>query len=446
MKKIKGVHRNSFVLLLIVLIVGSILSIDRAYAITCLPTCNISDGQFFVFIAKDQPNGISNPTQNFGITSPAHSGTVEIGIFDGDSAESNWDIGSVDLKFTVFADPMGDGSGTIVVAQWTSDDTPNNDWFNKNIVNVESALSEDGTYKYNLFIEITDQDGFGRNSFKVRTDGFLLMFPNQMFSFNLILIEQSDFETIFPDISQTDPSCFTTDPQLPPFAFCDARDPSCCLFNSTYDGTWTFFFEVPSGQDRLEVWDGDFDFGGSVLNGSGSCVVDGINTDTNDLDTGPIVPSFALATDSLPQGVSTPTNPLDDLCSGFAPRSPSVVYDFIDPNGVVHTNVNPSGNQEWELFSITTVPPLNPLIDDLLVNDIPEGIWEVRTRGLDVFNVNLFLFDMPIVGVDDEGNPVFPDESPTDVPTLNQWGILGLSLVILFTSIVFIRRQRKITQ
>lgn len=71
-----------------------------------------------------------------------------------------------------------------------------------------------------------------------------------------------------------------------------------CLIQ--HDGTWTFFFEVPSGQDRLEVWDGDFDFGGSVLNGSSSCVPDGVNTDTNDLNTGPIVPSFALATDSLP--------------------------------------------------------------------------------------------------------------------------------------------------
>jgi hypothetical protein len=274
MKKIKGLHRNSFVLLLVVLIVGSILSIDRAYAITCLPTCNISDRQFFVFIAKDQPNGISNPTQNFGITSPANSGTVEIGIFDGDSADSNWDIGFVELKFTVFADPKGDGSGTIVVANWTSDDTPNNDWFNKKISNVESALSEDGTYKYNLLIEINNENGLGRNSFKIRTDGILIMFPLQMFSFNLILVEQSDFETIFPDLSQTDPSCFTTNPQLPPFEFCDSRDPSCCLFNSTYDGTWTFFFEVPSGQDRLEVWDGDFDFGGSVLNGSSSCVPD----------------------------------------------------------------------------------------------------------------------------------------------------------------------------
>lgn len=60
-----------------------------------------------------------------------------------------------------------------------------------------------------------------------------------------------------------------------------------------------------------------------------------------------------------------------------------------------------------------------------------------------MFNVNLFFFDFPILGVDENGEPPILMEP---VPTLNQWGILVLSLVIMFTSIVFIRRQRKITQ
>ena len=440
----KIIARSSYLILLIALVFGSFITFNKAQAqpISCLPSCDVTDGLFFTFIAKDQPNGVSNQNMNFGITSPANAESVEIGIFDGDNG-ADWDIAGVELLFTLFADPEGDGTGTIAVEQWTSADMINNDWFNATIPNFPNALSEDGTYKYNLLIVITSQAGNGRNSIKVRTtDGLLIAFALQMFSFNLVLSEPSDFFTVFPDLDIEDPNCFTMDPQLPPLSFCDPRDPSCCLSNSTYTGTWQFYFEAPPDLNRLKLWDGDFDFGGSILNGMGGCIVDGVNVDTNDENTGPIVPNFAASTESVPQGISTPTSPQDDECFGFAPRSPSVVYDLVDPNGIVHTNVNPSGNQEWELFSITTVPPLNPMIDDLLVADIPEGIWSVRTRGLDVFNVNLFFFDFPILGVDETGDPTELPDPPAPIPTLSEWGLIALASILLVMSVYYLRRKR----
>ncbi|GJM15377.1 MAG: hypothetical protein DHS20C13_07040 [Thermodesulfobacteriota bacterium] len=438
-----------------------ISQISFAQPYSCLPTCSEIDSKMFVFIG-DNPNGIQNTTMNFGITSPANANTVEIGIFDGDSADSDWDLVSgagINMLFTLFADPVGDGTGTFAVAQWSTDGSagdnigdamPNNAWFTRMVQNVGQAVSENGDYKYNLFVEVNVSSVNDRNSFKIRTDGLLLLFPLQMFSFNSMVTQfsqigtgTSDVNIVFPDFDMNDPSC--QDPLIPFQAFCNATLPSCCLFNSTYDGMWTFFFMAPPDLDRLPIWDGDFDYGSSVLDpndpNNNTCIIGGPALDTDDPNTGPIIPSFAVGTESVPQGVSIPTDPQDDLCNGFAPRSPSAQYSFIDPNGVVHNNVNPSGNAEWELFSLTDVPPLNIFVDDLLVADLPEGMWQVKTVGLDMYNVNLFFFDYPILGVDEDGDPTVPEE-PAQVPTLNEWGLITLSAFVLLLSLYYLRGKR----
>ena len=438
-----------------------ISQVSFAQPFSCLPTCSEIDSKMFVFIGMNTA-GINNTTMNFGITSPAGADTVEIGIFDGDAGDSDWDLnsnGGNEILFTLFADPNGDGTGTLVVAQWSTDGLsgdnigdpmPNNTWFTRVEQNVQQAISENGDYKYNLFAEIISSFPTDRNSFKIRTDGFLILFPLQMFSFNSLATQfvdiplgTGDLHIVFPDLDITDPAC--DDPLVPGLGFCNATLPSCCLHNSTYDGMWTFFFLAPPGLDRLPIWDGDFDFGSSVLDPNDpnniTCIVGGPDVDTDDPNTGHIIPAFAAGTDSVPQGISTPTEPLDDLCGGFAPRLPSAQYSFIDPNGVVHNNVNPSGNTEWELFSLTDVPPLNPLVDDLLVNDLPEGLWQVKTRGLDMYNVNLFFFDYPIIGVNEDGDPTIPEEA-AQVPTLNEWGLVILSSIIFVVSVYYIRRKR----
>ena len=40
-----------------------------------------------------------------------------IDIFDGDSS-GQWDLGTDLLRYTLFADPAGDGAGTTVVGEW----------------------------------------------------------------------------------------------------------------------------------------------------------------------------------------------------------------------------------------------------------------------------------------------------------------------------------------
>ncbi len=434
---------------------------------SCLPTCSEIDSKFFVFIG-DNPNGVQNQTMNFGITSPASADSVEIGIFDGDSPNSDWDFvvagPGINMTFTLFADPQGDGTGTLQVAQWSTNgilgDNPgdpmlNNAWFTRVIQNTQQAIAENGDYKYNLFIEIvgatTQSD---RNSFKVRTDGFLLLFPLQMFNFNSLVSQNADltlgtgdFHIVFPDLDLFDPSC--ADPLVPFPTFCNATLPSCCLFNSTYDGMWSFFFRLPPDVVRLPIWDGDFDFGSSIIDPNDPdnllCIVGGPDVDTDDPNTGPIIPFFALDTESVIQGISTPTFPFDNVCNGFAPRLPSAQYSFVDPNGVEHNNVNPSGNAEWELFSLTNVPPLDPLVDDLLVADFPEGLWQVKTVGLDMFNVNLFFFEYPIIGVNEEGEPVEPPDDPRSVPTLSQWGLIATAGLLGIIGFIVIRRRQLTT-
>ena len=54
-------------------------------------------------------------------------------IFDGETG-GRWDLGTETLHFALYYDPLGDGSGNILVAEASGDTMPDNDWFTFNIL------------------------------------------------------------------------------------------------------------------------------------------------------------------------------------------------------------------------------------------------------------------------------------------------------------------------
>jgi len=89
-------------------------------------------------------------------------------------------------------------------------------------------------------------------------------------------------------------------------------------------------------------------------------------------------------------------------------RSPAITYEVFGPDGsFVAKNANPSGNREWEIFCIglpgttecegTFTGALagedgTPLPPDVIVPELPAGVYEVRVNGLDMENLNAFRF------------------------------------------------------
>ncbi len=446
----------NFALLFALLFLFCITPIKSAYSqYACLPTCSTTDGEFLGIAAAGLQTS-NNRDAEFQFTSPGENRTIEIGIFDGDGTFTNWDINNapfVILDFRLFLDPKGDGTGSpLLYAQWSSDGTfgdnmgdpmPNDDWFIRFLTNIEGARTPSGDYSYKLVIRNTNPEAIGSNQYKVRTDGTLSIPAGSAFNYVSGPRGQEDFETLYPNIDNTDLACF--DP-LRPGGFCDPQtDPSCCLIPTNYDGNWSFCFVVPDVIDTLDIWDGDFDFGSESFDADGNCIKpDGVALDTDDQNTPIPLPEWALNTDAITQSASIPTNPADDHgCSPLVNRPPSVTYDLVGPNGEIHTNVNPSGNIEWELFNIST-NPFNPNLYDLHVDNIEPGLWCIRTNGNDMQNLNSLRVPYAVIGVDDEGNPVFPPDMPARIPTLNEWGLISLAIIGLFVSVCYLRFRKKI--
>ena len=82
---------------------------------------------------------------------------------------------------------------------------------------------------------------------------------------------------------------------------------------------------------------------------------------------------------------------------------------LIVPDGVTsYTNLDPSGNREWEEFRLDTTTS-DPSITDHYVTDIPAGLWTIEARGVDLHNLNAMRFEYPILGVDADGVPTEPE-------------------------------------
>jgi hypothetical protein len=361
----------------------------------CLPTCSETDGRFLA-VAGDNLITLSDPVLNLTIAVEAGATSFDLGIFDGDSNDSDalgnthWDVGlPAEFTYTLFADPLADGTGTTVVElqpgfpSVSCTEMINNDWSTFTVATGPEAQAPSGNYFYVLRIELMNPAVTTLNSFKVRAaDAFILQPASQPFSYYASWTNIADISIIYPGF-----------PSLAP---------------TTYDGTFRFFFDVFTSQQEVEVWDGDFDYGkfdGSVL-------------DTDDPNTpgAPFLPPWATA-DANPEGIAiglpgTTGNPADDRNgAGFGAyllRSPSVQYDVLLPDGRTFHNTNPSGNQEWERFRVSTEPFDPATMDASTAGLMPAGTYGLLAYGVDMQNLNALFVDFTMLCVDEQGVPCDP--------------------------------------
>ena len=315
---------------------------------------------------------LGGETASYAITVPADQSSFELGVFDGDMGGA-FDLvsGTGELAtYTLIADPRADGTGTMVVGQWTSAAMPDAAWFAASIPTTTSAATPSGNFSYRLRVTTSIASGSGLNNFKLRARGALSIRARSVWSF-IGFLNFSDPTNAYPSW-----------PSLTP---------------TTYDGSWSLFLDVPPAQTSLEVWDGDADFG----------VTAGTPADTDDPNSSG-VPSWSSAA-AVAEGVNA-ANPPDDAASPIFARPPSVVYDLIAPNGVSYHNPNPSGTAEWERFRLDTTTS-DPVVADHRAASIPKGVWEMKLTGLDLTNTVAVRTDQPVLGVCDDGSPVRPPGS-----------------------------------
>jgi len=312
----------------------------------------------------------------------------------------------------------------------------NNGWSDFSFLNVPSAQTADGSYIYSMRITPLDPDipGNAENIFKIRTPGELYvpaMFP---VTFITPFGGQDDLAFFSEDIMILYPNA-TLDIDtgsicgLPPGEICDLNDPSCCLFETNYNGDWSFFMNVPDGETSLDVWDGDLDYGDFA----------GTVFDTDDPNTpgDPFLPPWSIGTDVVFQ-TARPANPHDNNGSSsefIFVRDPNIQYFVIDPLGNSYQNFNPSGDREWELCRLDTTTD-NPAVAEYQVNSIPPGMWEVRLVGVDMSNLNSIVLPFDLRG------EIVEEPPPAEVPTLGEWGLMMLSVFVLLVSVLYLRRRR----
>ncbi|MEM7009696.1 MAG: hypothetical protein AAF462_11240, partial [Thermodesulfobacteriota bacterium] len=266
--------------LYIIIFTMCIFGINYANARECLPDCTSNDGKFITIAGTNLSTIVD---QEIVINLVSNTERLHFGIFDGEASE-NWDLspgpGSrFHIKYELYADPNGDASGLAgpVIASWFGDGsaganqgTPmaNNDWSDFSFANSPNALSTQGDYVYSMRITPIDPNvpGLSENVFKIRTD--YKMYVPAMFPVSFITPfgSQEEMFYLFEDLNILYPNAnFNDDGTMvcgePATEICDPNDPSCCLFETNYDGIWTFLMEVPDGLTDLFVWDGDLDYG-----------------------------------------------------------------------------------------------------------------------------------------------------------------------------------------
>lgn len=365
----------------------------RTSGFVCLPTCNVTDGRFLTLAAGPALITLSDPVLNLQIAVPADATSFTLGIFDGDGTESDgsgafhWDGGfPAPFEYTLFADPAADGSGTTVVEMEpgspsiSSTAMPDNAWRDFTITPGTAAQAPSGNYFYRLKIELTDLLTTTLNNFKIRASNALALQPgSQPFSYYASWSGLADLAIVYPSFPLPIPT--------------------------TYDGNFVFYFAVPQSQAEVSLWDGDFDRG----------KFDGTDLDTDDPNTpgAPFLPPWATADASF-EGVATGTPPStgappDDRPSvGFGVyqvRPPSIRYDLVAPDARTFPNDNPSGNQEWEEFKVSTAPFDPAEMDHSTGTLLPAGVYRMNVEGVDMQNLNAIFIPYTVLCVDEVGVP-----------------------------------------
>jgi hypothetical protein len=411
---------------------------------TCLPSCDANDSRMFVVAGKDLSTFIGSKIE-VGLASTA--AVLNVDVFDGDSigpdrsSSGMWDRGNLPLTFTLIADPDGNGSGTNVLTSWAGDSMANDNWTNLAITNATypSAFSGNGVYSYILKIELVDPSqgnlqSVARNGFKLRTDGAMALLQNQTINIAAAALGSPTPTASNPgEMGRVYPDLFTTTTM--------AR-----LYNSRYDGTWEFSLVVPLGATRIDIWDGDFDVGGYNLDNK---TINEASRDTKDPDTPDGVPPWAVGTSAVADSAKGVGVPADDLNQPLYKRThldanapagqkylngpPGLTYRLVAPNGATFVNSNPSGNSEWERFTISAEAGAQAGVNcDHVVTSIQPGRWRLIIEGLDIHNYVGLHFDVPLApDIPRIGDFVWEDANADGIQDPDEPGIAGVLVNLL---------------
>ena len=386
-----------------------------------LPTDTVNDGRFLT-IDGNGLHTLAGQTTGIEFSAPSGVASLQIGFFDGDAGKDStgtpnpssghWDIGTSETVWKLYADPSGMGLGPLsLIGQWTSNGAnppsgtgwaiqspladnsmPDNDWWNLTIQTSITAQSPNGNYFYYLQISIPDSSSTSSNAFKLRTTGTLAVVPDTTWGFIGAMAQYpQDWRIIYP---QWDGSSVH---YLP-------GDTYWVDSPTTYDGRWTYYMLVPAGLSTLAVWDGDFDHGSDPNNPNGFPSGRPIQQCSEVPNPNqPPFPPFLTPEDISRAGVlaqgstgTNPGNPPDENDLDAFRRTACVNYTVKDPSGHVYSQSNPSGNQDWQLFNISTGSPL------------PSGVWTIDVVGLDLSNTVYLHFPYPVCGINADGTSSCP--------------------------------------
>lgn len=347
---------------------------------TAFPTLDPDDGKFMSVAGQGLQTLAGIAVVTF-VGVPKGTSSFEVGIFDGDTS-ANWDSGSDVVKYKLYRDALKTGSTASLVAQWTSGDSVNDDWYTKTFNTDSAAQAPSGNYFYRLEVNWNDPgQSTSFNNFKTRATGQVSLRAGQEFGFTggpqRVPPVAADGSACSPSETPSDPPVGSPDPNPG-----GTNDPDA----NTYNGDWPWYFYVPTALASIAFRDGD--------------------SDRADDENSPGLP---------PDSPST-----YDACANI---EPNIFYDVTEPPnpaGVVHvyTNNNPSGNTEWEDFTIGPSPG-----DDVVINyALQPGLWKLRVQAMDAHNFNVMRANFEVYSTPDPPltvNPtpeVEPDHELTTKP------------------------------
>ena len=365
---------------------------------TCFPSCQPNDARFFSLAGSSLFTFAGGSTtigiRVFGASNPT---SFTVGIFDGDGG-GLWDQDTAasgqDAIFELFADANSDGTPdgpaleTLPAASMID-----NGWAYFTVTTDPSArVGGAGTdFVYQLKASLVAPfAGLVQNNFKVAVDSTQsqLFITPQVLSFQAFQNNVAEFLIIHPSGNPHE------------------------VTPSNYDGSWNFSFAVTDAQNRVNVFNGDFDIG-SIAQGS-ALDEDDVSTPNARPDDGVFgTEGFSLggAMGVNPEGLGLTSDCAGPQPPGGCPPDDSNLIEFrrrstipglgivarlISPAGEF-VDTNPSGNAEWELFRVAEPSAPFPAFNDFTVPNLAPGTWTYRIEGMDLANLFAVRFDRIII-------------------------------------------------